>query len=143
MTVPMHSIPIDDPGRLGLGQHPAARPATSAPPTPARAEAVQAQHPARRAGPAPDPGRPAAHSIRGSTPHMTRDRPRAVLAARAALLGAVRNMICLTAYAAGVDPIGLAMLVAANTRAWGDDLLEQRDLRDRQAALRAERARPA
>ena len=70
-------------------------------------------------------------------------RPRSILRARASLIGAVRNMICIPAYAAGVDPIGLAVLVAHNTAAWAADLIEQRDLSDRQAALRAERARPA
>ncbi len=74
---------------------------------------------------------------------MTRDRPHSVLAARAALIAVVRHSICLTAFSAGCDPVALAMLVAANTRAWGDDLLSQRALRDRQAALRAERARAA
>ena len=74
---------------------------------------------------------------------MTRDRPRSVLAARAALIAVVRNAICITAYSAGVDPIGLAVLVAHNTAAWAADLIEQRDLRDRQAAKAAGRARAA
>jgi hypothetical protein len=62
---------------------------------------------------------------------------------RAHLIAAVRNAICIIAYSADVDPIGLAVLVAHNTAAWAADLIEQRDLRDRQVALRAERARVA
>lgn len=74
---------------------------------------------------------------------MTASHPRSILRARASLIGAVRNMICATAFSAGCDPVALAMLVAANIRAWGDDLIEQRDLRDRQAAKVAERVRSA
>ena len=74
---------------------------------------------------------------------MTASHPRSILRARASLIGAVRNMICATAYAAGVDPIGLAVLVAHNTAAWAAELIEQRDRRDRQAAKAAERTRPA
>lgn len=64
---------------------------------------------------------------------MTAFCPRSVLAARAALLGAVRNTVCAAAFAAGVDPIGLADALAG----WW------REQPRRQAALHGERPRRA
>ena len=69
---------------------------------------------------------------KGTRP-MTASRPRSILRARASLIGAVRNMICAAAFAAGVDPIGLADALAG----WW------REQPRRQAALHGERPRRA